>query len=46
VDYAFEMDLAAIIYISSFKKIDSGIQKLIRGIPIQKHRHAERKVIS
>jgi hypothetical protein len=30
--YAFEMDSVAMIYIPSFVKISSGIQKLIGGI--------------
>jgi hypothetical protein len=33
--YAVEMDLAAMIYIPSFVKIGSGIQKLIGGIHLQ-----------
>jgi hypothetical protein len=35
--YAVEMGSAAMIYIPSFIKIASGIQKLIRGI----HRHTD-----
>jgi hypothetical protein len=40
--YAFEMDWGAMIYIPSFIKTGSGIQKLIGGI----HRHTDSKVIS
>jgi hypothetical protein len=36
--YAIEMDSAAMIYIPSFVKIGSGIQKLIGGTHIQTHR--------
>jgi hypothetical protein len=39
VNYAIEMNSGAIIYVPSFIKIGSGIQKLIGGgIHIQKHR--------
>jgi hypothetical protein len=40
-NYAVEMDSGAMIYIPSFIKIVSGIEKLIGRI----HRHAESKVI-
>jgi hypothetical protein len=41
--YAAEMGSGAMVYIPSFRKIGSGIQKLtVRGI----HRHTESKVIS
>jgi hypothetical protein len=36
--YALEMGLSAMIYIPSFIKIDSGIQKLLGGIHIQRDR--------
>jgi hypothetical protein len=42
MNYAVEMGSDAIIYISSFIKIGSSIQKLLRVIQIQTHR----KVIS
>jgi hypothetical protein len=35
--YAVEMGSGALIYISSFIKIGSGIQKLMGGIHIQTH---------
>jgi hypothetical protein len=38
--YAVEMGSVAMIYIPSFMKIGSGIQKLIRG-DSQTHRHTE-----
>jgi hypothetical protein len=40
--YAVEMGSGAMIYIPSFIKISSGIQKLIRGI----RRHTDNMVIS
>jgi hypothetical protein len=40
--YAIEVGSGAIIYIPSFIKIGSGIQKLIRGI----HRHTNRMEIT
>jgi hypothetical protein len=40
--YAVKMGSVAMIYIPSFIKIGSGIQKLIGGI----HRHTDSKVIS
>jgi hypothetical protein len=40
-NYAFEMGSGAVIYVPSFIKIGSGIQKLIGGI----HRHTDSKVI-
>jgi hypothetical protein len=40
--YAVEMGSGAMIYIPSFIKIGSGIQKLIRGI----QRHADRLEIA
>jgi hypothetical protein len=40
--YALEMDSGAMIYVPSFIKIGSGIQKLIRRI----HRHTDSTVIS
>jgi hypothetical protein len=40
--YAVEMDLGAMIYIPSFMKTGSSIQKLIRGI----HRHTDSIVIA
>jgi hypothetical protein len=40
--YTVEKGLSAMIYISSFMKIGSSIQKLIRGI----HRHTGRKEIA
>jgi hypothetical protein len=40
--YAVEMGSSAMIYIPSFIKIGSGIQKFIRGI----HRHADSMVIA
>jgi hypothetical protein len=40
--YAVEIGSGAMIYIPSFIKIGSGIQKLIRGI----HRHTDSMVIS
>jgi hypothetical protein len=40
--YAVEMDSGAMIYIPSFIKIGSDIQKLIVGI----HRHTENVMIS
>jgi hypothetical protein len=40
--YAVEMGSGAMMYIPSFIKIGSGIQKLIQGI----HRHTNRKVIA
>jgi hypothetical protein len=40
--YDIEMGSVAMIYIPSFIKIDSGIQKLIDG----NHRHTESMVIS
>jgi hypothetical protein len=44
--YSVEMRTYVIIYISSFIKIGSGIQKLTGGIPIRTQRHTDRKVIS
>jgi hypothetical protein len=40
--YAVEMASSGIIYLPSFMKIGSGIQKLIGGI----HRHTDSKLIS
>jgi hypothetical protein len=40
--YAVEVGLGAMVYIPSFVKIGSGIQKLIRGI----HRHTNRMEIA
>jgi hypothetical protein len=40
--YAVQIDSGAMIYIPSFIKICSGIQKLIGGI----HRHTDSKVIT
>jgi hypothetical protein len=40
--YALEVSSGATIYIPSFIKIDSGIQKLIEGI----HRHTDSMVIA
>jgi hypothetical protein len=40
--YAVEMGSGAMIYIPSFRKIGSGIQKLIGRI----HRHTDSKAIS
>jgi hypothetical protein len=40
--YAVEMGSGAMIYIPSFIKIGSGIQKLMRGI----HRHIDRMEIA
>jgi hypothetical protein len=40
--YAAEMGSGAMIYIPSFVKIGSGIQKLMGGI----HRHTDSKMIS
>jgi hypothetical protein len=37
VKYALHMDSVSMVYIPSFIKIGSGIQKLIRGL----HRHTE-----
>jgi hypothetical protein len=42
MEYAVEMGSGVMIYIPSFIKIDSGIQKLIGGI----HRHTDSKAIS
>jgi hypothetical protein len=42
VKYAVEMDSGAMIYIRSFVKIGSGIQKFIRGI----HRPAGNMIVS
>jgi hypothetical protein len=42
IRYAAEMGSGAMIYIPSFIKIDSVIQKLMGGI----HRHTDSKVIS
>jgi hypothetical protein len=44
--HAVEMGLGAMIYIPSFIKTDSGIQKLIRGIHVQSNRHTDNMVIS
>jgi hypothetical protein len=40
--YAVDMGSGAMIRIPSFRKIGSGIQKLIKGI----HKHTDSKVIS
>jgi hypothetical protein len=37
--YAVEMDSGAMIYIPSFIKTGSDIQKLTRGVHIQTHTH-------
>jgi high-affinity Fe2+/Pb2+ permease len=42
--YAFEMGSRAMIYIPSFIKTGSGIQKLIRVVVI--HRHTDRMEIT
>jgi hypothetical protein len=39
MNYAIEMGSGAMIYIPSFIKIGSAIQKLIRGIHIETHRY-------
>jgi hypothetical protein len=44
--YAVEMGSGAVIYIPSFMKIGSGIQKLIRRIPRQTHRLTDSMVIA
>jgi hypothetical protein len=44
--YAAEMCSGAMICIASFIKIVSVIQKMIREIHIQKHKHTDSKVIS
>jgi hypothetical protein len=43
MNYVVEMGLGAMIYIPSFIRIGSGIQKLIgRGMHVQPHRHTHR----
>jgi hypothetical protein len=39
--YAVEMDSSAMIYIPSFIKIGSGIQKLIWGVPKTHRQHGD-----
>jgi hypothetical protein len=47
MEYGVEMGSCGMVYIPSFIKIDSHIQKLVEwGINIQTHRHTDRKVIS
>jgi hypothetical protein len=45
-NYAVEMGSGAVIYVSSFIKIASGIQELIRGGDKQTQIHTDCKVIS